>query len=118
MPAESTRLINVRRFFQSIWASPVNIPIELLSPDVRYSVPGHGAMSGVFHGPSEVRDHLSKLYEFSHGTFDVLKWVDWLEGDTHVVALQYGQAQHQKTIYRGHQVFLVECDENDLLSDI
>jgi hypothetical protein len=48
----------------------------------------------------------------------VLKWVDWMLGENHVAALQYAQLQTNERIYRGHQLFLVESDQNDALSDI
>ena len=92
--------------------------VHLLSDDVTYTVPGDMALSGVFHGPKEVKDHLTRLLAFSLSTFDVLKWVDWLVGETHVAALQYAQIQAHGSIYRGHQLYVVEVDAHDKLSDI
>lgn len=92
--------------------------IHLLSPDVTYTVPGRSSLSGVCHGPAEVRRHLAQLFAFTKGTYDVLKWVDWLVGETHVAAFQYTQMQMNGIIYRGHQMFLVQTDHNDALSDI
>jgi ketosteroid isomerase-like protein len=92
--------------------------LPLLAEDVTYTVPGNMAISGVFHGPDEVESHLHRLFDFSRCTFDVLKWVDWLVGETHVAAMQYSQIQANGSIYRGHQLFLVEVDSHDKLSDI
>jgi hypothetical protein len=92
--------------------------LSLLSPDVVYTVPGHGPMAGVFRGPAEVYDHIGKLFRITSGTFEVLKWVDWLVGLTHVAALQYAQAQGDSVIYRSHHVYVVDTDQNDLLSNI
>ena len=75
--------------------------IHLLSPDVTYTVPGRSSLSGVCHGPAEVRRHLAQLFAFTKGTYDVLKWVDWLVGETHVAAFQYTQMQMNGIIYRG-----------------
>ena len=75
-------------------------------------------LSGVFHGPDEVRRHIVKLIDFSRGTFEVLKWMDWMIGDTYIAVLQYAQAQTHGRIYRGHHLYLLEFDPNDLLSVI
>jgi ketosteroid isomerase-like protein len=92
--------------------------IQLLSPNVVYTVPGNNQLSGAFRGPDEVRRHIVKLIEFSRGTFEVLKWMDWMVGETHISALQYAQAQGHGDIYRGHHLYLLESDPDDLLSSI
>jgi SnoaL-like domain len=117
-PSDPPRLVNTKRFFMSFSAGKVDDAIHLLSPEVTYSVPGRTPLSGVCHGPEEVRGHLAKLLEFSAGTYDVLKWVDWMVGESHVAALQYLQMQGNGIVFRGHQLFLVETDHNDALSDI
>ncbi len=111
-------LANARRFLLSYSTNHLDDVVHLLSPHVTYTVPGRMAISGVFHGPEEVREHLSRLLEFSLSTFDVLKWVDWLVGESHVAALQYAQIQAHGSIYRGHQLFVVEVDGHDQLADI
>jgi hypothetical protein len=83
-----------------------------------YTVPGQNQISGTFRGPDEVRQHIDKLIEISRGTFEVLKWMDWMVGETHMTALQYAQAQSRGSIYRGNHLYLLETDDNDLLSDI
>ena len=115
---EPQRLINARRFFLSYSREHVDEAVELLSPHVVYSVPGHNRLSGVFHGPDEVRRHIVKLIDFSRGTFEVLKWMDWMIGESHITALQYAQAQTHGRIYRGHHLYLLEFDPDDLLSVI
>jgi ketosteroid isomerase-like protein len=115
---EPQRLINARRFFLNYSKEHVDDVVQLLSPHVEYSVPGHSRLSGVFHGPDEVRRHICDLIDFSRGTFEVLKWMDWMIGETHITALQYAQAQAGGGIYRGHHVYLLESDPNDLLSVI
>jgi hypothetical protein len=92
--------------------------VQQLSPDVVYSVPGTSQISGEFHGPDEVRGHIVKLIEFSRGTFEVLKWMDWMVGESHITALQYAQAQNHGGIYRGHHIYLLESGPDDLLSRI
>jgi hypothetical protein len=111
-------LINARRFLLSFSTPQFADAVGLLSPDVTYTVPGRNPLSGVFHGPTEVKRHLDELLEFSNGTYDVLKWVDWMVGESHVAALQYAQVQRRDSVYRGHHLYLVQSDQNDRLSEI
>ena len=115
---EPQRLLNARQFFLSFSLTPLDDAVRLLSSNVVFTVPGHHKLSGVFHGPDEVRRHIAMLIDYSKGTFEVLKWVDWMMGETHMTALQYAQAQNAGRIYRGHHLFLLESDSDDLLSDI
>ena len=115
---EARRLINARRFFLGYSREHVDDAVKLLSPHVVYSVPGHNRISGVFHGPEEVRQHIVKLIDFSRGTFEVLKWLDWMVGESHITTLQFAQAQSDGRIYRGHHIYLLEFDPDDLLSVI
>jgi hypothetical protein len=116
--AEPLRLHNARRFFMSYTRENVDEVMDLLSPDVVYTVPGQSRISGVFQGPDAVRRHIAALIEISRNTFEVLKWLDWMVGETHITALQFAQAQSHGSIYRGHHLYLLETDRNDLLSDI
>jgi len=115
---EPQRLLNARRFFMSYSMKQLDEAVRLLSPNVVYTVPGNSQISGVFRGPDEVRRHIIKLIELSRGTFEVLKWMDWMVGETHISALQYAQAQRHGAIYRGHHLYLLESDPDDLLSSI
>jgi ketosteroid isomerase-like protein len=92
--------------------------LSLLSPDVVYSVPGTSPLAGVFRGPAEVVEHCNKLLSATSRTFEVLKWIDWLVGSSHIAAVQLAQAQGGGMIYRNHHVYLVETDEQDLLAKI
>lgn len=115
---EPQRLVNARQFFLSYSPTDLDDAVPLLSPNVVYTVPGHHKFSGVFHGPEEVRRHIAELVDYSKATFDVLKWMDWMVGETHITALQYAQVQNARRIYRGHHLYLLESDSDDLLSDI
>ncbi len=115
---ESARLANVRRFLVGMTADRAADVLSLLAPTVVYTVPGEGPMSGVFRGPAEVHEHIGKLFSITSGTFEVLKWVDWLVGLNHVAALQFAQAQGSGAIFRGHVIYVVETDQHDLLSSI
>ena len=115
---EPQRLVNARQFFLNFSLTHLDDATRLLSPNIVCTVPGQSKLSGVFHGPDEVRRHLAVMVELSGGTFEILRWVDWMIGETHIAALQYAQAQREARIYRGHHLFLLESDSNDLLSDI
>ncbi|MGH9096178.1 MAG: nuclear transport factor 2 family protein [Acidimicrobiales bacterium] len=117
-PPEPQRLLNARKFFLSTAPTHLDSAVSLLSPNVVFTVPGHHKLAGVFHGPDEVRRHLSALVDHSKGSFEVLKWIDWMVGETHITALQYAQAQNAGAIYRGHHLYLLESDSDDRLSDI
>ena len=116
--AEPQRLLNAKRFFLSYSSNRLDEAVQLVSPNVVYTVPGSSPIAGVFHGPDELRRHMGKLIEVSRGTFEVLKWMDWMVGESHITALQYAQAQNRGGIYRGHHIYLLESDTDDLLSDI
>src|ERR1700722_2660774 len=115
---EPQRLVNARKFFLSFSLTHLDDATRLLSPNVVCTVPGQNKLSGVFHGPDEVRSHLATLLEYSGGKFEILKWMDWMVGETHITALQYAQAQREARVYRGHHLFLLESDSDDLLVDI
>ena len=115
-PDDPTRMVNARRFFMSFATNRVDDAIHLLSPEVTYIVPGHSTISGVYHGPDEVRRHLATVLEVSKGAYDVLKWVDWMAGETHVAVLQRARLQRRGLIYHGHHLFVVQFDCDDALS--
>jgi ketosteroid isomerase-like protein len=115
---EPARLVNVRRFLMGIAADRSEDLLPLLAPDVVYTVPGNSSMSGVFRGPAQVHEHIDQLFRATTGTFEILKWVDWLLGLNHVAALQFAQAQGKGAVFRGHVVYVVETDRHDLLSNI
>jgi hypothetical protein len=117
-PAEPLRLTNTRRFLMDISSHRPGQVAGLLAPDVTYTVPGHSPMAGVYRGPEEVQDHIRKVLEVTSGTFQILKWIDWMVGLAHVSALQFAQAQGGGVVYRAHHLYVVETDHNDLLSTI
>jgi|SRR5580704_12960637 hypothetical protein len=114
---EPQRLVNARQFFLS-FSTHLDDATRLLSPNIVCTVPGQSKLSGIFHGPIEVRRHLVTLVELSGGTFEVLKWLDWMVGETHISVLQYAQAQREARVYRGHHLYLLESDSDDLVADI
>ncbi len=117
-PPEPARLVNVRKFFQSLSDETLDDVDHLLAPGVTYTVPGRSSLSGVFRGPAEVKRHLAQLLALSAKTYDVLKWIDWMVGESHIAVLQSIQLQRESAIYRAHTLYLVQSDPDDLLSDI
>jgi len=115
---DSARLDSVRRFLLGIAKDRSADVLSLLSPTVVYAVPGKSPLSGEFRGPAEVGEHIGELFRLTSGTFEVLKWVDWLVGLNHVAALQFAQAQGSGAVFRTHVVYVVETDPQDLISSI
>jgi ketosteroid isomerase-like protein len=116
--AEPAHLVNARRFLMGITTDNSHDVHSLLSPDVVFTVPGQGPLTGVFRGPAEVCEHIGKLFRATSGTFETLKWVDWLVGLSHVAALQFAQAQGGGAIYRNHHMYVIETGEDHLLTNI
>jgi hypothetical protein len=65
-----------------------------------------------------VYEHVAKLFSATLGTFEVLKWVDWLVGLTHVAALQFapGTGRGRRLPELPH--VRRRDGQNDLLSNI
>src|SRR5208283_3140195 len=75
--------------------------IELLSSNVTYRVPGNHALAGVFSGREAVTRHLIDLVERTAGSFDAVKWEDWMLGEHHVAALADIHIQSAGQRYEG-----------------
>jgi hypothetical protein len=117
-PAEPARLVNSRRFLMGITTDNSRDVLSLLSSEVVYTVPGEGPLSGVFRGPVEVYEHITKLFSLTSGRVETLKWVDWLVGLSHVAALQFAQAQGRGVVYRNHHMYVIQTDQRELITDI
>lgn len=115
---EPARLVTAQRFLMGITTDKPGDVLSLLSPDVVYAVSGHSPVAGVFRGPVEVYEHISKMFRVTSGTLETLQWVDWLVGLTHVAALQFAQAQGGAVIYRNHHLYFIEEDLSGLLTNI
>jgi len=115
---EPAHFVNARRFLMGITTNNSADVLPLLSPDVVYTVSGHSPLAGSYHGPDEVHDHIRKLFRITAGAVEILKWVDWLVGLTHVAALQYAQAQGGGSIYRNSHMFVLESDQRGLITKI
>lgn len=116
--AEPARLVNARRFLLGITTDHSGDVLSLLSPEVVFTVPGRGPLAGVFRGPTAVYEHIARLFSLTSGTFEILKWVDWLVGSGHVAAMQFAQAEGGGRIYKKHHIFVIETGDDDLLTKI
>jgi hypothetical protein len=91
--------------------------LPLLSPQVSFRVLGDHALAGTFIGPEAVANHLLELADVTRGTFEALKWADWLVGEEHVAALADVQMQANQRIFHGRPLFLMTFDVNDRISE-
>ena len=120
MPAATsqTRLATAQQFVSHIGHHDFERSIELLSSDVTYRVAGTSALAGTFSGCGEVTRHLIDLVERTAGTFDALKWEDWMVGERHVAALVKIQVDAAARRYEGRVLFLVRFDVDDKIEEI
>jgi ketosteroid isomerase-like protein len=115
---ESTRLQTAQRFLLNIGHPNVDEAIAALSPSVAYRVPGTHRLAGTFTGREAVTRHLVELVEGTLGTFDAVKWDDWLEGSLHVAALAQIHAQKEGRLFSGRVLFLVKFDSSNLIDNV
>ncbi len=116
--AHPQRLATAEQFVMHIGHRDFDRSIDLLSPNVEYRVPGNHALSGVFSGREEVTSHLIDLVERTAGSFEALKWEDWMLGEHHVAALAYIHIQFAGQRFEGRVLFLVRFDIDDKIAEI
>ncbi len=58
----------------------------VFAPTVRYSVPGHNALSGEYNGPQAVMGYLGRVMALTGGTYRI-EAMHWLANDRDQVAL-------------------------------
>ena len=113
-----TRVHIARQFALHVGRRDVAQALPLLSSEVSYRVLGDHSLAGTFIGPDAVASHLIYLADRTMGTFDTLKWVDWLVGEDHVAALAEVHMQADERIFHGRPLFLMKFDINDRISEI
>jgi ketosteroid isomerase-like protein len=91
---------------------------DLLSPRVVYRVPGNHVLAGVFSGREEVTAHLTTLLERTKGTYDALKWDDWLQGEHYVAALADIRIQVAGRSSTERILFLVKFESDDAIAEV
>jgi hypothetical protein len=115
---QSTRLTNAQTFLTRIGLPEFDQVVELLSPQVSYSVLGNSALSGVFTGRQQVVDHISRLMDRTSGRVDVFKWEDWLIGVHHVAALADIHVELKGAVSNGRHLFVLKFDASDLIDQV
>ena len=81
------RLGLVQTFFQRFFNGDVADAVALLDPAVAYCVPGLRTVGGTFVGRAAVAEHLERFLELTERPVDVLKWEDWLTGESNVAGV-------------------------------
>jgi ketosteroid isomerase-like protein len=115
---DPARLDIVKRFLVLIGNQDIDAATKLLSPHVLYRVPVHNEKAGKFSGPGEVAEHLAHLFEAIRGTFDLLKWEDWLVGEQRIGALATVRMQRNGQVITEEIVFLLTLDEHNQISTV
>jgi ketosteroid isomerase-like protein len=116
--AGTVRLHIAKQFALHLGQRDVAQALPLLSPQVSYRVLGDHALAGTFTGPEAVANHLIQLADLTTGTYETLKWADWLIGEDHVAALADVQMQAEQRKFHAQPLFLMKFDLNDRISEI
>jgi ketosteroid isomerase-like protein len=111
--APPTRLDVAQQFVMHIGRREIDQVVELLAPSVTYRVLGHHALAGTFSGREEVSKHLVHLDDRASGTFDTIKYEDWMVGQDHVVGLAVISMGAAGRLFTGRAVFLFKFDGAD-----
>jgi uncharacterized protein len=76
----------LRRAYAAFSAGDLDTVFASFDEDIRWHVPGRGALSGDYRGHAEVMEFFGRILELSGGTFTVEPH-DVLGNDEHVVVL-------------------------------
>jgi len=114
----ASRLEAAQGFAMHIGHRDLDQAMALLSPAVTYQVSGDHPLAGVFSGSEAVARHLCDLVERTLGTFEAVKWEDWLVGEHHVAAWADIQLRIQARRFAGRVLFLMRFDLSDKIDEI
>jgi ketosteroid isomerase-like protein len=118
-PAPSpTRLETAQQFVSHIGRRDVADAMGLLAPDAVYQVPGRHRLAGTFRGPDAVLQHLLSLVDETSGTFETVKFQDWLVGENTVGALVVSQAQTSTNYLQSRAIFLLAFAADDKINEV
>ena len=92
--------------------------MALLSSDVSYRIAGDNSMTGSFSGSEQVAAHLCELSLTTEGTYQAIKWEDWMVGEQHVAAWADVQAERPGRRFTGRVLFLIRFDAADKIDEI
>jgi hypothetical protein len=113
-----TRLERTQRFLTHVGRFDPSWANEMLSPRVSYQVAGHHALAGTFSGRDQVLRHLSNVMDVTGGTFDPIKWEDWLVGERHVATIADIRITADHRTFAGRMIYLLGFDDGDLIVSI
>jgi len=84
----------IRAGYQAFASGDLAAVGELLSPDIRWHMPGNSPLAGTYDGLPDVVQYLTTLMQMTGGTYGV-DVQDVLASDDHVVALvrEHGQRE-------------------------
>ncbi|HEY2566004.1 MAG TPA: nuclear transport factor 2 family protein [Acidimicrobiales bacterium] len=114
----ASRLTSAQELLQLIGSHDVDKAMSFLSDDVTYRVPGKQGLSGDYVGRDGVARHLVDVYEETKGTFDPLKWEDWMVGTDHVAVLAKISMERQAAIMTGRFLYLLRFNGDDKIDGI
>ena len=113
-----TRLAIAQEFLMSVGNDNVGPSMALLSPHATYRVTGNHALAGVFSGTEDIARHLAALHQRTGGTFETVKWEDWMVGEQHVAALSDVHIRSGGQKYMARHLTLVRFDADDKILEI
>jgi ketosteroid isomerase-like protein len=114
----SSRLEAAQAFVMHLGHRDFERCMALLSETVTYKVPGYGPLAGGLVGHDAVAGHLADLVARTGGSYDSLKWVDWMVGEDHVAVLAEIHMQGSGQRYVGPVLFLLSFDGGDKITGI
>jgi hypothetical protein len=112
------RMMIAKGFLEGIGDTDPMKTWRYLSPYVSYRVLGNHQLSGSFVGREEVIGHLAELANLTKATFDVIKWRDWLAGDSHIAAVVEVQIQRGAELYKERHMYLLEFSTDDQIETV
>lgn len=118
--SQPTRLVIAEHFLRGIGRPDPDLDGlgGLLTEDVVYRALARNSLTGTFSGRDAVIAHLREVAEVTQGTYDAIKWEDWLIGEFHVAALVDVHMQVDHRLYRGRHLVLVSFDLHDKIEAI
>ena len=69
-------------------------------------------------GQAQVADHLCDLVEKTKGSFEAVKWEDWMVGMQHVSGWAHIQAEWRGRSFAGRVLFLLRFDLDDKIDEV
>jgi uncharacterized protein len=93
----------LRKGYAAFGEGDIDTVMGLLADDIKWHVPGRGAVAGDYSGKEEVGAFFSKLVELTNGNFR-LELHDVLANDDHGVVLVHATAQREGKSIEGNDV--------------